>query len=81
MYIYPSFLVSFFLFKDNNFIVEGSIKIYDLEENIDIEFPNIREYDTLAGFILDKVGDIPKVGKIVDYENFSFKVIKIKEIS
>ena len=76
---YDSEEYSFRKIKDNNFIVEGSIKIYDLEENIDVEFPDIREYDTLAGFILDKVGNIPKVGEVVDYENFSFKVIKIKK--
>ena len=76
---YDSEEYSFRKIKDNNFIVEGSIKIYVLEENIDVEFPDIREYDTLAGFILDKVGNIPKVGEVVDYENFSFKVIKIKK--
>ena len=32
--------------KKGVYIVEGSIKIYDLEENIDIEFPDVREYDT-----------------------------------
>ena len=76
---YDSEEYSFRKIKDNNFIVEGSIKIYDLEENINVEFPNIREYDTLAGFIFDKLGDIPTVNEVVDYKNFSFKVIKIKK--
>ena len=75
---YDSEEYSFIKIKENNFIVEGSIKIYDLEENIDVEFPDIREYDTLAGFILDKLGDIPKVGEEVKYNFFSFKVVEIK---
>ena len=43
--------------KDGTTIVDGSIKIYDLLENFDIKFPQEREYDTLAGFILDVIGD------------------------
>ena len=70
---------SFIKTGKNNFVVEGAIKIYDLEENVDIEFPEVREYDTLAGFILDYIGDIPTVGQIVKYENYSFKVIKLNE--
>ena len=76
---YDSEEYSFRKVKDNNFIVEGSIKIYDLEENINAEFPDVREYDTLAGFILDKLGDIPKVGETVEYEKYSFKVIEVNK--
>tara|TARA_Y100001970_G_scaffold242289_1_gene306552 strand:- start:3920 stop:5146 length:1227 start_codon:yes stop_codon:yes gene_type:complete len=61
------------------YIIEGGIKIYDLEENLDIEFPDIREYDTLAGYILDAIGDIPKVGQEVSYENYLFKVINLNK--
>tara|TARA_B100000029_G_scaffold390931_1_gene387728 strand:+ start:752 stop:1978 length:1227 start_codon:yes stop_codon:yes gene_type:complete len=59
------------------YIVEGSIKIYDLEENIDIEFPDIREYDTLAGYILDSIGEIPSIGQGVKFNNYQFTVLKI----
>ena len=69
-----------YLFKkinEKNYIVDGSIKIYDLEENIDIDFPDIREYDTLAGFIFDKLGEIPKKGKKVNYDKYEFKVLDV----
>ncbi len=65
--------------KDSNaIIVDGGIKIYDLEENIELQFPDDREYDTLAGFILDSLGNIPKPGEMVNFENFSFKVINLE---
>ena len=70
---------SFREISSGHYIVEGSIKIYDLEENMDIKFPDIREYDTLAGYILDSIGDIPKEGEKVNYENYLFKVIKLKK--
>ncbi len=71
-----------YLFKkinENQYIVDGSIKIYDLEENIDISFPPIREYDTLAGFIFDKLGEIPQRGQKITYSKYQFKVLDIKK--
>jgi len=70
---------SFRKISKGHYIVEGAIKIYDLEENIDIHFPDIREYDTLAGYILDSIGDIPKEGEKVNYGEYIFKVIKLKK--
>ena len=64
--------------KDGTIIVDGSIKIYDLQENFEIDFPQEREYDTLAGFILDIIGDIPKKGQLVSFHNFQFKVVNIE---
>ena len=65
--------------NDDTLIIDGAIKIYDLEENIDIHFPDEREYDTLAGFILDSLKSIPKKGEFVEYENYTFKVIQIEQ--
>ena len=59
---------------DGSFIVDGSITIYDLEEETDIEFPEERDYDTLAGFILDTLTDIPKTGEHVYFQNMVFTV-------
>jgi len=59
---------------DGSFIVDGSITIYDLEEETDIEFPEERDYDTLGGFILDTLTDIPKTGEHVDFQNMVFTV-------
>jgi len=63
--------------KDGSSIVDGSINIYDIEENFEIEFPDERDYDTLAGFILDDMGDIPKEGEKVILKNYQFKVLKV----
>jgi len=63
--------------KDGSSVVDGSINIYDIEENFEIEFPDDRDYDTLAGFILDDIGDIPNEGEKVNFENYQFKVLKV----
>ena len=64
--------------SDGSFIVDGSITIYDLEEETDIEFPEERDYDTLGGFILDILTDIPKTGEKVEFNNMVFTVQTIE---
>jgi len=59
---------------DGSYIADGSITIYDLEEEIEIDFPEERDYDTLAGFILDALTDIPKAGENIKYGKFIFTV-------
>ena len=60
--------------SDGSFIVEGSITIYDLEEETDIEFPEDRDYDTLGGFILDILTVIPQTGEQVEFNDMVFTV-------
>ena len=59
---------------DGSFIVDGSITIYDLEEETDIQFPEERDYDTLAGFILETLTEIPTSGEHIEYDNMIFTV-------
>ena len=68
---------SFREISDDKYIVEGAIKIYDLEENIEVKFPEVREYDTLAGYIFDAMGDIPKINEQVTFQDYSFKVVEL----
>ena len=63
---------------DGSFIVDGSITIYDLEEETDIKFPEERDYDTLAGFILETLTEIPTVGEHVEYEDIVYTVQSVE---
>ena len=64
--------------NDGNFIVDGKISIYDLEEEIEgMSFPDDRDYDTLGGLILDSLEDIPKEGELVIYDEWRIKVLDL----
>ena len=65
--------------SDGSYIVDGSMTIYDFEEETDIKFPEERDYDTLAGFILDSIGDIPIENQEVKFGKFIFKVMLIDQ--
>ena len=63
---------------DGSFIIDGSITIYDLEEKTDIKFPEERDYDTLAGFILETLTEIPTAGECVEYEDMIITVQNVQ---
>ena len=64
--------------NEKNFIVDGKISIYDLEEEIEgMTFPEDRDYDTLGGLILDNLEDIPKQGQSVIHNEWMIKVLDL----
>ena len=66
--------------KDSkNYILDAKIGIYDVEEELDIEFPEDRDYDTLGGYIFFKLEKIPEKGEFVKFKNWIFKVMDLSE--
>ena len=66
--------------NDNgNYILDAKIGIYDVEEELDIEFPEDRDYDTLGGYIFFKLEKIPEKGEFVRFKDWIFTVIDLSE--
>jgi CBS domain containing-hemolysin-like protein len=57
--------------------LEGTTPIRDLEMQYDIVLPAGAEFETLAGFMLYKLGAIPKGGESFEHEGFRFTVEKM----
>ncbi len=66
--------------SDNRFTVEGSASIDDIAKELDLKLPET-DCDTVAGFILEKLGRIPDDTETpeVEFENVTFKVEKIED--
>lgn len=61
-------------------VVDGTISLRDLYNDYDIKIPLNDNYSTLAGFILDMLGNnFPGQGQIIVWEGFSFELIKVDE--
>lgn len=75
--------ISFYKISENKFNFEGKTLINDLCKvmNFDVDdFEKIRgESDSLAGLILEINGRLPEKNEIVVYENYQFKVKKVKD--
>ncbi len=61
-------------------VVEGTISLRDLYNDYDIKIPLNDNYSTLAGFILDMLGNnFPENGQIIVWEGLSFELAKVDE--
>jgi len=58
---------------ENTFQVDAGVSIADLNSELDLKLPE-GDYQTLAGFILDRLGRIPAEGDTLEYQNLSLTV-------
>ena len=64
------------------YVVKASMSIKDLNEKIPIEIDEENEnYDSLGGFIIDRLGYIPDAGENVafDYNGYEIKILYIED--
>lgn len=72
-------------FRENSrdvFVVKGSIGIKDLNEKINIAIDeNNENYDSLAGFIIDRLGYIPDENSnvTINYNGYEIKILYIED--
>ena len=63
---------------ENNFLFEGKINLKDFYRIIDVDEDSFEirkgEAETLAGFILEILGNFPKKGQKIQFENCLFKI-------
>ena len=55
-------------------ILDGAAKIRDLDSQYGLELPTEAGFETLAGYILFRLGHIPRPAEFVDYEDRRFTV-------
>ncbi|MBF0228965.1 MAG: HlyC/CorC family transporter [Desulfamplus sp.] len=59
---------------DDKWIVLGKTDIWELNKTLDLSIPESPDYDTFSGFILDKIGKIPKVGETITIDRYAATV-------
>ena len=66
---------------DNFYLVDGDVDLDDLDEELGIDLVS-ETSETIGGFIIDMLGEIPDendVGRIVEFENYQFKIMAIQD--
>ncbi|MCB0352490.1 MAG: HlyC/CorC family transporter [Bdellovibrionales bacterium] len=63
--------------KSGDLLVEGGVTLDDLKEEHGIELPE-GEYDTVAGFVIQRVGRIPEEGEEIRYNG---SLVRVEEVS
>ncbi|WP_455542276.1 HlyC/CorC family transporter [Intestinibacter sp.] len=62
--------------SDNEYLVEGSTKISDVNEMLGINFES-EEFDSIGGFIIGYLKRIPEENELIEVENVKFNVESI----
>jgi CBS domain containing-hemolysin-like protein len=57
--------------------LEGAVSIRDLETQYGIELPTNAGFETLAGFLLFRLGCIPDAGQMIEHEGRRFTILEM----
>ena len=58
---------------NNRYLAPGSLRIDEASDHLGVELPE-GEYETIAGFLMDRLGRIPKRRDIVDHDGWRLRV-------
>ena len=61
------------------FSFSGRAEIEAINEKFDLDIRESDEYHTIAGYMLDCLGELPKVGELYEIGKYVFKVVKMTE--
>ena len=61
--------------SNEQFIVDASISINEINDEINIDIPEGR-YETLAGFIIDRLQSIPEKNTTTNYKGYRFTILE-----
>ena len=61
--------------EDGSWLISGSMKVDELAEILSIPVAAGRHYQTAAGYVLDVLGQLPKVGESFDAHGWHFEVV------
>ena len=70
---------SFEAIGENSFQIDGGMKIEDANETLELGLPE-GPYETVAGFVLDLLGRIPKEGEQIRYDKLKMVITEIRGV-
>ncbi|MFY7842473.1 MAG: hemolysin family protein [Rhabdochlamydiaceae bacterium] len=60
-------------------IIDPRIAIFDLEKETGIKIPQGHDYDTVAGYIFHRLGNIPSKGVTIHHDEFDLEILSSDE--
>ncbi len=64
---------------ENSFELSGRTEIDFLNDNYSLNIPESEEYETLAGYIIQKTEEIPLTGSVFVIDDFEIKILKASQ--
>jgi putative hemolysin len=64
--------------RDGSIVVEGTVPAAQLRESYAIPLPESAEFETVAGFMLERLGSVPRGGEVVTLDEWRLTVVDIE---
>jgi putative hemolysin len=64
--------------RDGSLVVEGTVPASELREGFQVPIPLSDEFDTVAGFMLERLGSVPKGGEVVLAGDYRLIVVDVE---
>jgi putative hemolysin len=64
--------------RDGSLVVEGTVPAAELREGFQVPLPESPEFETVAGFMLDRLGSVPKGGEVVTVGGYRLTVVDVE---
>jgi putative hemolysin len=63
--------------NDFNYIISGLINVSDLNNELNLNLPEDDDYDSLAGFMVNRLGKMPQKGDVFENDKIKIKVMHV----
>ncbi len=63
--------------KNEGYIVSGLINVWDLNNELNLNLPEEEDYDSLAGFMVNRLGKMPEKGDVFENDQVKIKVLHV----
>jgi len=64
--------------NEYTFQVDGGMRVEEANDEMKLNIPEGDDYETVAGFVLDLLGHIPKQGEQLKYKNFKIVITEMR---
>jgi putative hemolysin len=61
--------------KDGSLVIDASLSVRDLRNDYGLPIPESSEYETLGGFVLSQLQNMPRGGEIIQYGEYKFTIV------
>jgi len=65
--------------RDGSLVVEGTVPAAELRQTFQVPLPESPEFETIAGFMLDSLGSVPKGGEVVTVGEYRLTVVDVEK--
>jgi putative hemolysin len=65
--------------RDGALVVEGTVPTAELRTGFQVPIPESSEFQTVAGFMLDRLGSVPKGGEVVELGDYRLTVVDVEK--